>query len=154
MNARLYRTALVRRFPSPFRTDLGLAADREFLLRVLRATSRRRSVPDVVYRYVVHPGSRTIAGDAAARSRVLAANVRLAEGVLPEVTDDPEAVAALARMRGATLIKLSALSAAGRLPSERRGSARRYLGQALGAPLSTLGGMVDLVVWRGRGSGW
>ncbi len=89
INARIFRRELLTEI-GPIRPELGLAADREFMVRV--ATSHRAglSFDQPLYFYRVHQGSHTISGDLEGRRRVYKAEAKLARMLLldPAGTDD------------------------------------------------------------------
>lgn len=81
INARVFRRdTLVA--AGGFRPEAGIAADRELLVRLLRAGVRGVGIPDVLYRYRSHAGSTTLSGDAAGRRRVWKAEIDLARYLL------------------------------------------------------------------------
>ena len=76
VNSRLIRAGLLRR-AGPFRTDIGLAADRHMLLKLLRLAEKRTFLNSIVYRYNSHHGSRTIGGTWKSYRDVHEANLEL-----------------------------------------------------------------------------
>lgn len=78
INARVYRASLMARL-GPIRIDAGLAADREYVLRLCATDIKRFELPDTLYFYRCHEGSQTLAGDNAARLRVYRAEQTLAK---------------------------------------------------------------------------
>lgn len=98
INCRVLRADLLRQ-AGPFRTDLGLAADREMLLRLAQMAANRLSLPEPVYRYHSHPGSLTIANTAASRLAVHRSNLDLARYLAGKADADAQRmVAAYERM--------------------------------------------------------
>lgn len=95
INARLFRTEVLQQV-GPFRTDIGLAADRELLLRLLANGTVGVDVTEPVYFYRVHDGSHTIARDLAGRTRVYEAEAKLAASLLT-TTDWGADIVCLAR---------------------------------------------------------
>jgi glycosyltransferase involved in cell wall biosynthesis len=83
INARLFRTALVRSV-GPFRQDLGLGADREWLLRLARTGAGSADSGAPFYFYRQHAGSHTLAGGLDGRRRVYRAEAQLAAGCLAD----------------------------------------------------------------------
>ena len=101
INSRLVRRDLYER-AGPFRTDVGLAGDREMMLRLLGHAIRRESFPQTVYSYGVHPQSRTMAGTWTSYAAVHEANMALAAALR-----DPEH-----RTEDAAFMLISAAAAA------------------------------------------
>lgn len=89
INARVYRSALLRR-AGPIRTDIGLGADREFLLRVLAIGPRGLPDSEPCYFYRSHLGSQTISDDGAGRARVYRSDTQLALALLADPTTTTE----------------------------------------------------------------
>ncbi|NOX41211.1 MAG: glycosyltransferase [Alphaproteobacteria bacterium] len=78
INGRFFHRKLMKDL-NGFAPQAGLAADREFLLRVLKSDANGGNIARVLYHYRVHSGSTTIAGDSAARARVWRAELELAD---------------------------------------------------------------------------
>jgi len=78
INARFFRRSLVEKVGF-FIPEAGIAADREFLLRIHKSGAKGKNLVQPLYHYRVHPGSTTIAGDSAARNRVWEAERYLAD---------------------------------------------------------------------------
>ncbi len=97
INARLFRRAFLQA-TGPIRTDLGLAADREFLVRIALAGAGGVAIDEPLYLYRVHAGSQTISSDRAGYARVYGAEAMLAERLAGHPDRD---VAALARAAAA-----------------------------------------------------
>jgi glycosyltransferase len=104
INARLFRRDLLRRV-GPFRTDIGLGADRDLLARIADSAGPGAHFAAPLYFYRVHQGSSTIAGDREARLRVYRADMQMAitydqdpEGDL-EFTAHARAKAAVAALK-------------------------------------------------------
>lgn len=89
INARIFRIGALRDI-GPIRTDLGLAADREWMARFACRGMHGCAFDDPLYLYRVHAGSHTISGDRAGRLRVYQAEQRLADALLAEATTDAE----------------------------------------------------------------
>jgi glycosyltransferase involved in cell wall biosynthesis len=141
INARLYRASLLRRL-GPIRTELGLAADREWMARLAASGSRGGFFNAPLYFYRVHEGSHTISGDRKGRERVYRAEEQLALGLL-------EAAAA----ESAETIKLARRSlAVARLKLGLTGSIDRHL-NSIGI-FDLIAGLVRARRWRGRLSGF
>lgn len=83
INARFFRRDVLLQCGG-FRPAIGIAADRELLIRLLREGVRGVSIDRTLYRYRMHGGSTTISGDAAGRRRVWKAEIDLAEYLLRE----------------------------------------------------------------------
>ncbi|MCV0371359.1 glycosyltransferase [Filomicrobium sp.] len=81
INARLFR-ASVFHMVGPFRTDLGVGADREFLVRVLLKGVRGMGVRVPTYHYRTHAGSLTLAGDRDARDRIWRSDIEVLGTIL------------------------------------------------------------------------
>lgn len=81
INARLFRASTFRSV-GPFRTDLGVGADREFLVRALLRGVRGIGVRVPVYHYRSHPGSLTLAGGRDARSRAWRSDIEVLRAIL------------------------------------------------------------------------
>lgn len=81
INARLFRASTLRNV-GPFRTDLGVGADREFLVRALLKGVRGMSVRVPTYHYRTHPGSLTLAGDRDARHRIWRSDIEVLGTIL------------------------------------------------------------------------
>lgn len=112
INARLFRTGLFARI-GPFATEVGLAADREFMIRLARSKARSAIVNQPFYFYRSHPGSSTIASDIQGRRRVYDAEARHAAYLIARWRDDPE-IFELARSAYALADAKLRIAAAGR----------------------------------------
>jgi glycosyltransferase involved in cell wall biosynthesis len=112
INARLYRLEFLRRV-GPLRQDLGLAGDREWLLRIASSGPRGVRLAEPLYLYRIHEGSATIAGTRAARGRVYDAEARLAQSLSSELVQPVRGLALAAgaivalktKSRGMPLLK-------------------------------------------------
>jgi glycosyltransferase involved in cell wall biosynthesis len=91
INGRLLRTAFVREL-APIATTCGLAADREYLLRISRSGARGVAFDEPVYFYRRHEGSQTLAGGLAGRRRVYQAEARHAAHLLGNVENGSDLV--------------------------------------------------------------
>lgn len=91
INARVFRTGLLNQI-GPFLTDVGLAADRELMVRLARSGARSAIVERPLYFYRSHEGSSTISHDAAGRRRVYGAEARQAAHLITSWASDPEVV--------------------------------------------------------------
>lgn len=99
VNTRMFRRqALID--AGPMRIELGLAADRELLVRLSRRHVRSAPLGAVFYRYRSHPGSTTLASGMAARKRIWTAEYTLAEQMAAEWAADSQTTK-LARARRA-----------------------------------------------------
>jgi glycosyltransferase involved in cell wall biosynthesis len=83
INARLLRSSLIRQI-GPIRTDLGLGADREWMVRLASSGARGANFADAFYFYRSHEGSQTMAGGIKGRRRVYRAEAQLAAGLLAD----------------------------------------------------------------------
>lgn len=143
INARIYRLDFLRRL-GPIRTDIGLASDREFMMRVARSEGRGADFAEPLYFYRTHEGSRTISGDKAGGLRVYRAECRLADRLLQEATASPTEARLLRASKAVAAMKLL-------LSRSDMSASARYL--ATNLP-SLLRGIVLWRRWRGRLSGY
>lgn len=81
INARLFKASVFREV-GPFRTDLGVGADREFLARAHVYGIRGVAVCAPVYHYRTHDGSLTLAGDGDARRRIWRSDIEVMRAIL------------------------------------------------------------------------
>lgn len=81
INARFFTRECIEK-TGMFVQDIGLAADREYLLRMYNKGIRGENIRQVLYHYRIHKGSSTIARDGDARSRVWGAELQLASYLL------------------------------------------------------------------------
>ncbi|MBL8571949.1 MAG: glycosyltransferase [Phreatobacter sp.] len=81
INARIFRVDALREL-GPIRTDLGLAADREWMARWVRNGRRGCALFAPLYLYRIHVGSHTISGDQTGKLRVYRAELELAEALI------------------------------------------------------------------------
>jgi glycosyltransferase involved in cell wall biosynthesis len=140
INARMFRRSFLERL-GPIRTDLGLASDREFLLRTIQSGAHGAALGQPLYFYRIHAGSRTISGDAAGFARVYSAEEALAHGL----RSDP-------RVGGETR-RLATYGAA--LAAAKRWV--RGMGHSAALPhgaKAAIAGAALYVRWRGRLSGY
>lgn len=89
INARLFRRRALLRL-GPFRTDIGLGADRELLLRAVRTDICGISVNQPVYFYRTHRQSQTLSRDAAGRRRIYESDLQLAAALLSDAVLMPQ----------------------------------------------------------------
>lgn len=149
INARLFRAAVFRE-AGPFRTDLGVGADREFLARMHIGGTRGVAVSAPVYHYRTHDGSLTLAGDGAARRRIWRSDTE----VLRTILQMPGLEKHHARASARGLALLRAKQSAGRW------WAREETEAAPGSALSFADGVrlpaavVRWLAWRGQLSGY
>ncbi|MDX1487558.1 MAG: glycosyltransferase [Acidiferrobacterales bacterium] len=106
VNARFFRHRVFEVL-APFRTNLGLAADREFLLRALQSDLKRACIVDTVYEYRCHYGSSTINPTFATRLNLWALHVALAERLLFNETWDERVRDALRALYQVERLKLT-----------------------------------------------
>ena len=106
INARIFRRAVLAKI-GPIRTDLGLASDREWMVRLAKSQEKGLAFPAPVYIYRIHQGSSTIAGDKPSRGRVYNAERQLAKGFLSEPTTCRHVVDLARRMDALAAIKQS-----------------------------------------------
>lgn len=140
INARIFRVGALRNI-GPIRTDLGLAADREWMARFVSHGMQGCAIEEPLYLYRVHAGSHTISGDRAGRLRVYEAEHRLADALLAEATTDAE-LRRLARASRAVALLKQRLSNA---PAARLGDV---------PVLDLLRGLTLAYRWRGQLSGF
>ncbi|MGO4677615.1 glycosyltransferase [Bosea sp. 2YAB26] len=141
INGRIFRRVLLDRL-GPIRTDLGLAADREFMVRVGHSGLSGLFFGKPFYFYRIHESSHTISGDAAGRQRVYQAELQLARKLLADPTTDRN-VKRLARASGALArMKL------------RLTRADAYSIPSCGSLLDLTTGLWLARRWRGRLSGY
>ena len=141
INARFFRLGFLRQI-GPFAPAAGLAADREYLLRLNRLGPRRARLDEALYIYRMHPGSTTLAGTAAARRRVWNAEAVLAEYLAQQPDSQPlELVWA---RRALALAEAKSLAGSARRPSLAPGPFAAALAPAL----------VSWLRWRGCLSGY
>lgn len=141
MNGRFFRRSLLGRV-GLFDIRFPIAADRDFLLRVLLAGVRNQVLPGVTYCYGSHPGSLSLAGRSA-RKTLAAEYLRLAQLRWRESGNDRAARAAYGRWRdwaagyqAATLLAGGELGAAvalaARTVTEAPAWPLSFLAQAIG----------------------
>jgi glycosyltransferase involved in cell wall biosynthesis len=140
INARMFRRSFLERL-GPIRTDLGLASDREFLLRAAQSGAGGAALGQSLYFYRTHAGSRTISGDAAGYARVYSAEQALAQGLCsdPRVDGETRRLANYSAAVTAAKRRLRDMGSGAALP---HGAAAVIAGAAL------------FVRWRGRLSGY
>lgn len=149
INTRFFPRAVIEQL-GPFKTNIGLAADREFLLRTATLGFKGRNMPQCLYRYRIHDGSSTIAGTPEAQQRVWTAEIGLAEALLAQDSQFHERHLA-EQTRALALFKMRVNKARGNgpAPSNMAISALRKAGwQHLPAAL------IAWRKWRGRLSGY
>lgn len=81
INARVFRLSALRTI-GPFRTDVGLGADRDLLLKLISAGFTGAPVAGPIYFYRNHAGSHTLAKTRAGAHRVYCANTQFAVDIL------------------------------------------------------------------------
>lgn len=145
INARVFRTELIRR-QGPLLTKIGLGADREYLVRLVRSGTHGCRVDAPLYFYRAHQGSSTISGDADGRRRVHAANAQLSHYFL-EQASQYEGMQRLARQA------LAVAYIKHRLCRGDPGKIRA-LGEASFTIADSVGGFVQAARWRGKLSGY
>lgn len=138
INARLFRRSALMQL-GPIRTDLGLAADREWMLRLARSGEQGIDIQAPMYIYRMHQGSSTIAGDKPGRMRVYSAERQLAAGLSAGAQADCE-VAQLVR-------RLDAVAAT-------KQKLTRKSDEALPSVMDAVKGFVLARRWRGVLSGY
>ena len=111
INARLYKSSVFRE-AGPFRTDVGVGADREFLARAVTRGIKGEAVASPFYHYRAHEGSLTLAGDSGARQRIWRSDVEVMRAILrmPGLSSQQAHVAAL----GLTLLRFKQMLASRR----------------------------------------
>lgn len=96
INARFFRLRTMRAV-GKFRTDIGLGADREWLLRLAARGQRGLALGRPVYFYRQHRGSCTIAGTLDSHLRVYRSDIQLANAVLADGERQSQRTRTLAR---------------------------------------------------------
>lgn len=147
INARLFRRNVLQG-AGPIRTDIGLAADREFMARFARTGVTGVSVETPLYLYRVHQGSHTISGDRAGRQRVYEAEAQLARFL---TTDADPRIRQLASAAGAVAALKMRVSRS-RPPAIAKGQ-KQQQGAPMG-PIDLWRGLILARKWRGRLSGY
>lgn len=89
INSRIFSRRLLER-AGPFRTDIGLGADRHMLVRMLRLGPARIRHDAPVYRYRLHEGSRTMAATWGSYRNVNAAHLAMIEALSADGWSDEE----------------------------------------------------------------
>lgn len=148
INARFFKRSVFAEH-GPFELELGLAADRAWLLNMQRAGLRFAHTPDVLYRYRRHDGSQTLAGDAGARDRVWRENIVMADMLLRRMAPGETDASALKALSAIEATKLAVTDFAGRGDRNDRGgkiaAARQITSMLLGSPHHLVRG---LRCWR------
>lgn len=144
INARFFKRSVFADH-GPFELELGLAADRAWLLKMQRAGLRFAHTPEVLYRYRQHEGSQTMAGDGGARDRVWSQNVVMAQMLLQRMEPGDPGVAALKALCAVEAAKLALTGLAGRgQPNRSTGTmaaAGKVTSTLLGSPHHLIRGM-------------
>lgn len=83
INSRFFTRTLAARV-GPLRLDCGLAADREWLLRMARLAPHHAVQDSVLYNYRAHAGSATMAGHVSGRRRIWQLHVHIATLLLKD----------------------------------------------------------------------
>lgn len=151
INSRLISVGLLQR-AGPFRTDIGLAADRYMLLRLLRMAGKRTFLNSTAYRYNAHDGSRTIGGTWKSYQRVHEASLQLIRALREDMSE----------AEGKSLLEAFDLFSAMACARAEffRGSPRIALKQSLSAfrdypsPTNWYRTLFLYSHHRGHGSGW
>lgn len=143
VNTRLFRRRTLVDV-GPVRTDIGLAGDRELLVRLSRQRLHSIALGAVLYRYRSHPGSATLARGLATRKRIWQAELRLAEKMEAEWGADAE-IATIARARAAFARLRSRLGEPMRRATDRA--------QPRVGIVDTVRGLMLHIRWRGALSG-
>lgn len=148
LNGRVFRREALASL-GPIRTNIGLGADRAYLMHLAALGPRAVVSRASLYFYRVHEGSRTIAGDPAARRRIYLSDRELAAhlaalGTPAAPCEDVAAFEAIVRMK---MLRLG-----------REGRARDALPRAPGGGGAGLPALIRGLNawrrWRGRHSGW
>jgi len=134
INARLFHRSVFER-NGRLDPGIGIAADREFLLRLLDAEPNRIAISAPVAIYREHDASKTIARTSDARHRVWRAELAFADHVQGDPTRYPEAAIAAAR-RSRALARFKWLSARWRNSMQRVSPSQGKTGTSLpGEPI-------------------
>lgn len=105
INARLFRTAVVRT-AGELQTGTGLAADRDWLLRVAAIAGHGLALDRPMYFYRSHSGSHTLDSSLAGRRRVYAAEHRFASDVIARTSPEDRLHALARSSRAVAAMKL------------------------------------------------
>lgn len=103
INGRVFRRRLFEEI-GPFKTDIGLGADRELMIRLAARGVRGAAIEEPIYFYRHHQDSQTMANDRAGKARVyraeaLAASHCRANSTSPEVRRLCAAASAIANLK-------------------------------------------------------
>jgi glycosyltransferase involved in cell wall biosynthesis len=153
MNARLFRRELFSTVGA-FRRDVGLGADREFLLRILAAGVERHGIEQVVYHYREHRNSLTMNRTRASRVLLHQAHRELAKQCLSENLEPSQTARALKELKAAAQIKLLILSIGQQPMPVKETSLTHRIGDIFSSRSAALSGLASALAWRGYGSGW
>ncbi|MEO0620455.1 MAG: glycosyltransferase [Pseudomonadota bacterium] len=148
INTRLFRKEALRRV-GPFSADIGLAADREFLLRAGRVLADRVAINEVVYKYHAGAGSRTMAGDWASYLRVHTANLELAAMLETSLHGTEPGLVSTYRQ-----LSHAAVTRAGRMTGGGMREAAMNFARSVARPIDLVSGIRSHVRYRRQASGW
>lgn len=146
INSRLIRRQLLLDLGG-FRDDIGLAADRDLLIRMLPSAKARFAVPEVAYIYGVHEGSRTIAGTWRSYRAVHEANLEWAAAIA-------SGHGAGQPLRHGYVAATHVAAARANLMEGRPLRAARHAMAGALHPIDLARGVRHHRQWRGRSSGW
>ncbi len=148
INARFFRRSVFVEH-GPFELELGLAADRAWLLNMQRTGLRFAHTENVLYRYRRHDGSQTLAGDAGARDRVWRENIAMADMLLQRMEPGESGAAALKALSAVEAAKIAVTGITGKGKQNgtfgRAAAARQMTSVLLGSPHHLMRG---LRCWR------
>lgn len=151
INSRLVSRGFIERV-GPFRDDIGLGADRHFLLRLLRLKSKRTALPQVVYRYQAHSLSRTMGGSWATYRSVHEAHLATAAALRLEVVEVSERALLEAFECASRLALVRASLFDGAISAAFQHAVRSLATQA--SPLRWRKALALHRLLRGQGAGW
>lgn len=149
INARLFKASALREI-GPFRTDLGVGADREFLARAHISGIRGIHIRAPAYHYRTHAGSLTLAGDGAARQRIWRSDIEVMHAILRMPGLSKQQVRAAAR----GLAVLRAKQSASRLRAGGANEEKQVAGLSLGDYKRLPTALQRWWHWRGRLAGY
>lgn len=104
INARFFRRRAFQNV-GPFRTDIGLGADREWLLRFAASSALGVSLDRPVYFYRQHGASQTLAGSRNGRRRVYGSDIALADAIL--AGGDAQTIKLAQSLKSLAMLKLA-----------------------------------------------
>ena len=152
INARFFRRRLLDQIGF-FDQEIGLAADRELLVRLLRRNPKRATIDTVLYHYRAHAGSHTLAGDRRARTRVWQSHFQLAKQMMNHPATCPHERRVWRLLQSLEGAKLIASRARGGKAGEAISIARTLFGENHAWLADLPAALVAWRRWRGQHSG-